>query len=191
MSQPNKRENESQSPQQPPQKVHKRRLNFTPAKLILYPNMERALFDAYEAVLRVPKMTGRGCYIVRGYYITNDVKTRFVKIGYTDSFFSYYCPIQEKMIKGRLYSIITDLRYCVEATYAKIEEILAFYKELPYTDNRGNIRNFEQVLLTNTEEYKLTVGNKCEYRSGDKEEEMMRIANELYERCSVYFERVV
>ena len=159
------------------------RLNFTPKKP-KNGDDERNLFPEYENELKQSQFEGRGCYVVQGFYMINDQKIPFVKCGFTDSLFSFKCPIQKKIIRGRIYTIIQDLRKMNDVSYAKIDSILAFYKET--AQSPIPIKCFETELLKRTRKFKIDVGSKKEYRNYSNKGEILSIASDLQKECSEY-----
>ena len=176
------------SPTKAPTKAPaKARLTFTPHKG--KNDDPRVFFLRYEEQLRLqyPTITGRVCYIVSGIYTKGGVPHKFVKIGWTDSFFSFDDPIQGKRVNGRFYTIIMDLRKIFKTEYVKIDTVLAAYKEIGSIP----IKSFEAQLLKETKEWKLKIGAKMEYRDFESGAKILAKANKLQEEFSQYIAKVL
>lgn len=152
-------------------------MKFTPIK----PG-KKVPYKIYEKDIFEKKFEGRVCYILEIMVRHNGQEFSMIKIGYTDNLFTYYCPLEEKNIYGRIYTIITDLRKYYQ--YVKISKIHAIFKE----KSNIPIKRFENKFLILTEKYKIDIHSKKEYRSKDNINQIIKIGQDMVNNFPNQFE---
>ena len=113
---------------------------YTPIK-----NKEKQVsFAEYEKDLKKRSFEGRVCYIIKIIYgEKTGQRHETIKIGFTDTLFDKKCPFSGKKIRGRIYTIMSDLQRTYG--YAKVVEILMVFKE--HDMSSASIKRFESFLL--------------------------------------------
>lgn len=157
---------------------------YTPIK-----NKEKQVsFAEYEKDLKKRSFEGRVCYIIKIIYgEKTGQRHETIKIGFTDTLFDKECPFSGKKIRGRIYTIMSDLQRTYG--YAKVVEILMVFKE--HDMSSASIKRFESFLLKETKEHSFPLAGKQEYRAIEKRSEVIETCQKIANNFSDYVQLIV